>query len=350
MKYEIRLDWATMNFAAGQMDEYKVAKKLLGQIDIGFRKTGLNEGSPLNSPLGLRWMANSGFAEMPHKLEVRGVGCEHFALTLPALRAAAPCRFSRLDFAFDCVMKREEWKDYICKCFQASMYSDRERKKFCLQGSGEAMTIYIGSRRCAKFFRIYNKTLEDSKYKYCVDGEEIEISEDECVIRYEVELHRFKDSKHLYDPSPLFDWYYDPEKWDELSDYIKKLWLSYGDEVMLPPDFESIDFLPRIATNKNFVESREPEQLLIAVSEKLHEYPRSFERTLQYVTEKFGKYIPYIIADNDYRVRCYADCNRAFGFAPEVYFENMTPTFYELDDLEEPDFIALDGDQLQLDY
>lgn len=349
MSYQVRLDYATFNFLAGKMNQWEVGRQLLGQADIGFQRKGLNEGSPLNSPLGLRWMENSGYSEMPHKLEVKGVGCEHFALTLPNLRSAVECRFSRLDFAFDVITDRAAWRSFLCGAFNSSMESERCRKRFKLTGDGEAMTVYIGSRKCAKYFRIYNKTLQDPKYKYNVDGQDVDVLADQCVIRYEIELHRFKDSHHTFDPSPLFDWYYSSEKHNDLVEFLKKEWLSYGNDILLPPGFEDADFTFRIdEKNKNFVHSGEESPLEI-VHKELHDYPRSFEHTLAYIADRFGAYIPYLIADQEYRNHCFEECERKFGFAPEFYIEQVTPIWKELDDLDEPEFTPFVGDQLQFE-
>lgn len=332
----LRLDYATVNFAPGTMSSAKVSKILLGDNNAALWKArGLSENAPLYSPLGLRWQENNGYAELPHKLEISGVGCRHFALVLPDLMAAAEHRFSRLDFAFDVLISRADWRNFICKAFDASLHNDRVYKQYRLSGQGEAMTIYIGSRRGAKFFRIYNKTLEDPKYQLVQDGQTVDVPEDMCVIRYEVELKRHKvtaqNDIRIYDPSPAFEWYYgDEDAQQRLCDTIQKLWLSFGDEVLLPPGFESAK-LECLLQKSYFVQSQD--ERLEEVRAKLHDYPRSFEHTLNFLVSRFGKYIPYIVADPVSMCICHDACRVNFGFVPEYYLEQTMPQgFYDMDE------------------
>lgn len=341
MSITVCLDYATVNFVPQSMSYTKVGKILLddGQ-GLFWKPRGLSENAPLVSPLGLRWMENNGYAEMPHKLEISGVGCKHFSALLPDLVATAEHRFSRLDFAFDVLVDRAAWRRFICTAFEASMNSTRQAKCFRLSGQGEAMTIYIGSRRSPKFFRIYNKTLEDPKYTYLEDGEEKDVPDDKCVIRYEVELKRHvvsaQNDKRVYDPSPAFEWYYgDDEKQKRLCETVRELWLSFGDDVLLPPGFASAE-MECLTPNKNFASKTSAEKLQ-EVKEKLHDYPRSFEHTLGYIVSHFGKYIPYIVSDTEYMKDCETACASEFGFVPEYYLESTKPQgFYDLEDTFSP--------------
>lgn len=359
----VRLDYATVNFAPSSMSYTKVGKILLGDGESLFWKTkGLSENAPLYSPLGLRWTENNGYAELPHKLEISGVGCNHFGCLLPDLVNVAEHRFSRLDFAFDVLIDRAAWRRFICEAFESSLNSDRTRKTYRLAGQGEAMTIYIGSRRSPKFFRIYNKTLEDPKYQFLQDGQEIDVPADKCVIRYEVELKRHnatsQDGIRIYDPSPAFDWYYgDDEAQKRLCETIRELWLSFGNDVLLPEGFASAE-IECLKTKENFVQKTHEEKLQ-EVREKLHDYPRSFERTLGYIVSHFGKYIPYIVSDTDYMRDCEVSCEQNFGFVPRYYLEQSIPQgFYDLDEesipadakLEIPwSYEQIELSQLQLD-
>lgn len=341
MSITVRLDYATVNFVPQSMSYTKVSKLLLGDGQSLFWKArGLSENAPLYSPLGLRWMENNGYAEMPHKLEVSGVGCSHFGSVLPDLVNAAEHRFSRLDFAFDVIIPRAAWRRFICDAFEASLNSTRKAKCYRLAGQGEAMTIYIGSRRSAKFFRIYNKTLEDPKYTFVQDGQEIEVPDDMCVIRYEVELKRHnatsQDGIRIYDPSPAFDWYYgDDDAQKRLCETIRELWLSFGDDVLLPDGFADAEL--ECLTKVKFCSEKTASERLQEVKEKLHDYPRSFEHTLGYIVSHFGKYIPYIVADRDYMRDCEASCSCEFGFLPEYYLEPSKPSgFYDLEESFSP--------------
>lgn len=364
--YQLRLDWATINFDSGTMSRSEVGQKLAGMSDLRWTAKGLSENATWNSPLGLRWNDNSGWAETPHKLQVSGSGCEHFAATLPALRDREHSHFSRLDFAFDVVMDRQKWREFICTAFQASMFSDRQYKQYKLTGTGEAMTIYIGSRGGSKYFRIYNKSLQDTRYEYHdpVTDEVILLDENQCVIRYEVELHRHKrvSGTHvrLFDPSPMFDAYYSVDPGDEKSlfDTVRSMWLSFGNEVLLPEGFAEAEFSRRITNKtKNFVALSTPEGQVAAVEEvkeKLHAYPRSFEHILQFIVSRYGQYIPYIIADEGYSRDILTLCENRFGFVPESVIVTPPAGYYDVtDELEEDeDFPAewniVSGDQLGL--
>lgn len=355
MSITVRLDYATVNFAPGQMSYTQVSRRLLGEDGLFWRQKGLNENSPMVSPLGLRWQENNGYAALPHKLEISGVGCAHFFPLLPDLVADTEHRFSRLDFAFDVLIKKSDWRQFICRAFESSLSSDRQRKQYRLAGQGEAMTIYIGSRRSAKFFRIYNKTLEDPKYTFIQDGVETPVPADSCVIRYEVELHRHhvhaQNDIRTYDPSPAFAWYFgSSEDQSRLCDTIRDLWLSFGDEVLLPQGFDTADIVCLTHDqNKNFVSK---EEAMLQVKENLHDYPHSFEHTLNYLVDRFGKYIPYIVADKDYMNSCHESCKFHFGFVPEYYLEQYKPSgFYDLDPsnpVDTPIEIPWEYEQLEL--
>lgn len=366
--YQLRLDYVTINFDSGKMDRLTVSKKLAGASDIlRWTSKGLSDNERYVSPLGLRWLGNSGWSDAPHKLEVTGVGCEHFAATLPALRDRECSHFSRLDFAFDVVMDRARWRDFICQAFSASMNSDRQRKKYRLTGTGEAMTIYIGTRTGSKFFRIYNKTLQDSRYEYhdAETDEVVPLGDNECVIRYEVELHRKKriDGNHvrLFDPSGMFDAYYSVDPADEkaLFDTVRNMWLSFGDEILLPDGFEESVFSRRIMSKtKNFVQLQTPAGQVEAREEvklRLHEYPHTFDRTLQFIVHRYGSYIPYILADKEYVNDCLALCEVRFGFVPESVVIDPPAGWEDLsaeEEIDDDDFpvewLPVTGDQLGL--
>lgn len=343
MRYQLRMDWATLNFSEGCMNVKMASELLAGDVDsLCWTKKGLSDHAPVYSPLGLRYTDNNGYSVRPHKLEVSGVGCEHFMMTLPELRSSAENHLSRLDFAFDVIMSRTSWKQFLTQCFAASMISDRERKRYKLQGDGEAMTVYIGSRKSAKFFRIYNKTMEDSHYSYQdADGHYVNLRDDECVIRYEVELHRYKSTgkcAYEYDPSPAFDWYFsDREDHKQLlCDSIRDLWLSFGNEILLPADFEHAEFVRRSEIEQNKKSVQTSADRLEVVKAALHDYPHSFDRTMQYVVERFGQYIPYILQDSQLRQLAFDRCEKLFGFVPDFYIEiGQGSGLSELEDVPE---------------
>ena len=195
---EIHLDYATFNFDSECMTRADVVSALCGDDsfhDLRWSQKGLNDNSPSVSPFGLSWLNNSGFAPRPHRLQVSGLGCDKFFYTLPQLvtrvrNNGGDCSFSRLDFAFDVLMLKSDWKSFITSAFSSSLDSTRDRKKYTLAGSGSAMTVYIGSRSSPRFFRIYNKSLEDRDYVYFENGQPVTVPDGYYVIRYEVELKR----------------------------------------------------------------------------------------------------------------------------------------------------------------
>lgn len=252
--YVISLDYATFAFTRDSVNLGKIQQCLSGGADLGFRRFGTSENSPLHSPYGLYYKPECGSMENPHVLQVSGVGCEHFRETLPCLAkvlrdGGEQAHFRRIDLCFDVIMKRSEWRSYLAKCFTYSMENQRQRKKYLLQGSGEAMTVYIGSRNSDRYFRVYNKTLQSPSYQFVSwDGTISPVSDDECVIRYEIESsykNRWRSGQKLVsDPSPLFDWYFSNSVF--LSDYVRESWLSFGSDVMLPDDFENAEFVTDI--------------------------------------------------------------------------------------------------------
>lgn len=340
---EIRLDYATFNFDAGTVSPEGISKALCGQDSLCFRSRGLSENALMVSPFGLSYLSNSGFASRPHRLQVSGVGCEKFGPTLPNLVALCQSNggelsFSRLDFAFDVLISDEDWKTFIVKAFSSSINSDRQRKKYNVAGSGLGMTIYIGSRLSDYYFRIYNKTLENPTYVYTENNLPVPVPDGYSVIRYEIEMkrhvHHRGDSTVVFDPSQYFYDYYSAE--DGLASHIKQLWLSFGDEVLLPPGFADAR-LELLSKNKNFA-SISRETALEIVQDKLNSEPRSFDDTLRYVVSHFGKYIPFIVADYYSYKECEIACKYYCGFVPVPVLDNFIDN--ELLDLDDEDFEA----------
>lgn len=343
MKYTLRLDYATMLFDSGSVSPGIIQDKLAG-VDAHWVRKGRSDNAPLWSPLGMRYVNDCGAPDRPHKLEVSGVGCNKFELTLPSLLGLGGHHFSRLDFAFDVIMDRDQWKEFLKKCFMSSLDSERQRKRYRLAGEGEAMTVYIGSRTSPKFFRIYNKTMQDRQYVYeDAEGHIVNYDTDnQCVIRYEVELHRWRSmskyGEREYDPSPAFEWYYSDDEEDRrlLHDEVRFLWLSFGNEVLLPQGFAESEFVNKASRKTEILCNKSEAEKLEIVKAALHDYPHSFDRSMQYVADHFGHYIPYILMDEKLRKQVFAQCELRFGFAPDYYFETTKPAGWDdLEDIED---------------
>lgn len=342
--YVLHLDYATFAFTRDSVNLGKIQQCLSGGVDLGFRQFGNSENSPLYSPYGLYYKPECGSIENPHVLQVSGVGCEHFRETLPCLAkvlrdGGAQAHFRRIDLCFDVVMKRSEWRSYLAKCFVYSMENQRQRKKFLLQGSGEAMTVYIGSRNSPRYFRVYNKSLESPSYEFVSwDGTISPVADDECVIRYEIESswqsRWLRGQKAYSDPSPLFDWYYSNS--GLLSDYVRDSWLSFGSDVMLPDDFENAEFITDIcARNLHPIEdiaSPYSDVVFANVSARKDCAPYSFDKSLEYAASHYGCYVPYILRDERLLSICRDAALKKFGFdiAFSVYFHDLA-----LDEFEE---------------
>lgn len=342
--YVLHLDYATFAFTRDSVNLGKIQQCLSGGVDLGFRQFGNSENSPLHSPYGLYYKPECGSTENPHVLQVSGVGCEHFRETLPCLAkvlrdGGEQAHFRRIDLCFDVVMKRSEWRFYLAKCFTYSMENQRQRKKFLLQGSGEAMTVYIGSRNSSRYFRVYNKSLESSSYEFVSwDGTISPVADDECVIRYEIESswqsRWLRGQKAYSDPSPLFDWYYSNS--GLLFDYVRDSWLSFGSDVMLPDDFENAEFITDIcARNLHPIEdiaSPYSDVVLANVSARKDCAPYSFDKSLEYAASHYGCYVPYILRDERLLSICRDAAREKFGLdiGFSVYFHDQA-----LDEFEE---------------
>ena len=342
--YVIRLDYATFAFTRDSVNLGMIQQCLSGGADLGFRQFGTSENSPLHSPYGLYYKPECGSTENPHVLQVSGVGCEHFRETLPCLAkvlrdGGEQAHFRRIDLCFDVIMKRSAWRSYLAKCFTYSMESQRHRKKFLFQGSGEAMTVYIGSRNSDRYFRVYNKTLQSPSYEFVSsDGTVSPVSDDEFVIRYEIESsykNRWRSGQKIVsDPSVLFDWYYSDS--DLLSRYVRDSWLSFGSDVMFPDDFQNDEFFTDISvSNLHPVEdiaSPYRDVVFANVSARKDCAPYSFDKSLEYAAAHYGCYVPYILRDERLLAICCDAAREKFGLdiGFSVYFHDQA-----LDEFEE---------------
>lgn len=341
--YVIRLDYATFAFTRDSVSLGKIQQCLSGGADLGFRRFGNSETSPLQSPYGLYYKPECGSSENPHILQVSGVGCEHFRETLPLLEnvlyeGGDQAHFRRIDLAFDVIMKRSAWRSYLAKCFTYSMENQRQRKKFLLQGSGEAMTVYIGSRNSPRYFRVYNKSLQSPSYEFLApDGSISPVADDECVIRYEIESSWRKcwraGQLSISDPSRLFDWYYTDS--DFLSRYVRDSWLSFGADVMLPDDFENAAFVTDInVRNLHPVEdiaSPYSEIVFANVTARKDCAPYSFDKSLEYAASHYGAYVPYILRDERLLNICRDAARYRFGLDIPftVFFDDQARDEFE---------------------
>lgn len=303
MKMVVKLDYATFAFEQGSISIPKI-EDALAQCDLHFAQTSnASENSPYNSPAGLFFKPNNGAEQSPHSLQVSGHGCELFRPTLPRLASLMQVghefgHFSRLDFCFDVVMTKERWRQYYLGVISSSVdemnHPEKARKvrKFMYQGYGDETTIYIGRRTSsAVFCRIYNKSLQDPDKKLCTaSGALLNCPADSYVIRYEIEFKftsRVRSgSRSVYDPSPLFWFYYeDPDK---LFAYLRKVWNRYGNDTLLPDGWEDMQFVTDIeALNIHFVKDL-LHPLSNDLAQKFSVYIHTEEQKMSYVATVFG--------------------------------------------------------------
>lgn len=350
---EIRLDYATFNFDANTVNLDSISRALSGDLSCAFRSKGVSENSLVVSPFGLSYLPNSGWSPRPHRLQVSGVGCEKFAYTLPNLvtlcrNNGGDCSFSRLDFAFDVLISESAWKDFIKSAFSASIDSTRKFKRFTLAGSGLAMTVYIGSRSSDYYFRIYNKSLESSSYVYCENGKPSDVPDGYYVIRYEVEMkrhvHHHGNVTTVFDPSQYFFDYYSGE--DSLVEEIRRLWLSFGNDILLPVGFADAELI-LLSKNKNFVDISLDSAIDIAQDKIVSDF-RQFEDTLLYVVSHFGKYIPFLVQDRFLYEECEYRAKEFCGFVPRPDPDRFLSPVLVDEDIDLP--VPFEPQQLDINF
>lgn len=330
MNATLLLDYATFNFDTGSVDLASLSSCISPDSDLKFKPVSLtSENSPMLSPFGFYYMDNNGFAARRHKLQVSGVGCSHFEANLPYVRSLAPNHLSRCDFAFDVVMSREDWHKYLVKVIDKSFSQDRDSKKYTFAGSGEAVTVYIGSRKCAKFCRIYNKTLENPDYFAVIDGEKIQPVKDDkgvfgqYIIRYEVEFKRFKSKVQDFDPSFLFDSYFGDSS--VVVDYVLNVWRLYAEDFMLPCDLSEL--VLSIRYDKQKFCSKQSSDMFI--NDTLYDKPRVFDSTVDFIASRYGKYIPFVLVNPFLRNLVLQQCEAFCGFKLDLVVSVCESGFYD---------------------
>lgn len=303
MKTVVKLDYATFAFEQGSISIPKI-EDALAQCDLHFAQTSnASENSPYNSPAGLFYKPNNGAKQSPHSLQVSGHGCELFRSTLPRLASLMQDghefgHFSRLDFCFDVVMTKQRWREFYLGVISASVdemnnpEKARKVRKIMYQGYGDETTVYIGRRTSsAVFCRIYNKSLQDPQSIYTgACGELLGVPDDSYIIRYEIELKftsRVRSgSRSVYDPSPLFWFYYDDP--DKLFAYLRKVWNRYGNETLLPDCWEDMQFVTDIeARNIHYIKDFS-RPLSNDLARKFSVSIHTEEQKMSYVANIFG--------------------------------------------------------------
>ena len=335
MKYVVKMDYCTMAFTPGTCSLQALSNCLAGDTDLHWMQIYNSEKSPYHSPLGLYYNDQCGSVENPHVARISGVGCEHFRTTLPILydrlqTGGDQAHITRLDFCFDVIMKKSAWRMFLSQCFahQLETMDTRKAKRYVVHADGDASTVYIGARSSDRYFRIYNKSLEDPQYQYTRDdGVQLSLCDDEYVIRYEVELKRktrtIRGEKVTLDLKPFFESYYSDGKL--LCDELRRIWLSFGNDIVLPAEFADSDIVTDIVNYGISCDggtiSPQREIFYANIAAKYHEYPHEFESKLSYAADKYGKYIPYILQNKELFRRCLARAYSEYGWDIPIYIE-----------------------------
>ena len=349
-KYVVKMDYCTMAFTAGTCSLQVLSNCLAGDTDLHWMKIYNSEKSPYHSPLGLYYNDACGSFQNPHVARISGVGCEHFRTTLPILydrlqTGGEQAHITRLDFCFDILMTKSAWRSFLAQCFayQLETMDSRSRKRYVVHADGDSSTVYIGARSSDRYFRIYNKSLEDPQFQYRdpLSGVSIEVPEGSYIIRYEVELKRkTRTSKGVdvtLDLKPYFESYFADGKL--LCDELRRIWLSFGNDIVLPSEFAESEFVTDIVNYGISCDGgtiSPPRDVLYAnISARYHDYPHEFESKLSYAADKYGKYIPYILQNKELFRRCIARAYSEYGWDIPIYIEIGARN--KLDDQLEPD-------------
>ena len=126
----------------------------------------------------------------------------------------------------------------------------RKSKRYVVHADGDSSTVYIGARSSDRYFRIYNKSLEDPLYQLLdpLSGDPLDVPDDSYIVRYEVELKRKARSLRGQDVTlnlkPYFESYFADGKL--LCDELRKIWLSFGNDIVLPPEFADSEIVTDI--------------------------------------------------------------------------------------------------------
>lgn len=308
MKAELKIDYLSINFPENTFTPISL-KNAIAPEDMIFNPVGKHgeESSFWTSPFGVQFRKNNGFQNM-QTVYFSGNGMKHFESSALALYKKYGTSIARLDFAFDIDMTIADWREFIKSVFCDSMDSDRKNKKYNLITGTEkdACTVYIGSRRSPYFFRIYNKTLEQRE----------KAENGVYKIRYECEMKRFtrirRGEKQEYNPHVWYENYYNDD-WSWVSEY-KKLLSSYIPECALPCSIEELELIKP----QNFlfccVQSESISSAKAVSVQSVYTESSDFNRTLNYLTDRFGKYIPFIIMNTGMMNYCLQKANEFTGF------------------------------------
>lgn len=349
-KYVVKMDYCTMAFTAGTCSLQALSNCLAGDTDLHWMQIYNSEKSPYHSPLGLYYNDACGSVQNPHVARISGVGCEHFRTTLPILydrlqTGGEQAHITRLDFCFDILMTKSAWRSFLAQCFahQLETMDTRKAKRYVVHADGDSSTVYIGARSSDRYFRIYNKSCEDPNYLLLDpdSGDPVYVPDDYYIIRYEVELKRktrtLRGQVVTLDLKPYFESYYSDGSL--LCDELRKIWLSFGNDIVLPPEFAESELVTDIVNYGISCDGdtiSPPREVFYAnIAARYHEYPHEFESKLSYAADKYGKYIPYILQNKELFRRCIARAYSEYDWDIPIYIEIGGRN--KLDDQLEPD-------------
>lgn len=286
------LDYCTINFPESTFDVYSANKAIIQEINIFKAVNNKQDCNVFISDHGVTLLTDNGnrVTDKKQSLRFSGVGCKEFIAIIPELMRNYDHSISRVDLAFDVYFSISEWRSFITRIFAESMNQQRQRKCYNLQ-TGEkrdACTIYIGNRRGRYYFRIYNKTLQLNKLP----------ENDNYLIRFEIEI-KYQNIKRngireIFNPEPYIEKYFSLNAWHDLSDEVKSLWDSFGEDFLLPNDWSNIEFVA--PDNIKIMLSSELNIGKISTQQIVDEIKLN-ESTANYLANKFGWNIVNVILD-----------------------------------------------------
>lgn len=294
MNIPLKVDYCAMSFPYNTFSPDDVNDMLVGDEVNLFTPIGKkNDVGIIENPTfytsehGVTIQPDNGnrVNDLRESIRFSGAGCDKFQRFFPYLYQHYAPNISRLDFAFDVDMSIIEWSRYLeTAWYQLKDGEPKQRKKISivLGSGGDDSTVYIGNRRSAYFFRVYNKTLqlhekpENGKYK----------------IRFEVEIKRKSLTRNgervLYNPNKFFELYYF-DKFDELTEELKSLWLSFGEDWLLPEWFNKTFYF--VASGGVFLLPDADSNSLLVTKKELAESVQDYERTSNYHFYQDAKYV-----------------------------------------------------------
>lgn len=330
-----------------------------------------------NSKLGgLRWQENSGYAKKPRQLELKGTSFDALPTTISSWlpdMLKKDINVSRVDFAIDLIVVKREWTRFVDDFMD---YKDREcqdkmsgkrRPAFLpstdVRYGGAATTLYVGTRKSCKFYRTYNKSLQNPNYRPIDrDGRFVDVPDDCFVIRAELQLNRktlhIGDTKYEFSVAELAKSYADGNL-QYCGDWVLNQWAGLSQQGIPVIDdllelysgraecFSELATKALFCSNLPETDSPDDDTILdstdgstlcwrpIEIYKKIGVVDNSIEACIRWIGKQYGHYIPFMLADVSDVEAMYLKCYEKFHFIPRVleYDKYGNGRYYMYDDV-----------------